>query len=97
MDVVIDFSGQGGDKIVLNNDAFTVMQFRVARGKVADSSSLPSTLRAVSRMPETSAIKTRRINLIENKMNNGDSMMMLLNGMHWDMPVTENPKLDFNN
>ena len=27
-------------------------------------------------------------------MANGDSMMMLLNGMHWDMPVTENPVID---
>ena len=94
VDIVIDFSDQDDDRIVLNNDAFTVMQFRVTRGKVADRSSLPSTLRAVPRMPESSAIKTRRINLIENKMNNGDSMMMLLNGMHWDMPVTENPKID---
>ena len=45
-------------------------------------------------MPETAAIKTRRLRIIENKMSNGDSMMMLLNGMHWDMPVTENPVID---
>jgi spore coat protein A len=43
---------------------------------------------------ESSAIRTRRIPIIENKAKNGDSMMMLLNGMHWDMPVTENPTLD---
>ena len=24
----------------------------------------------------------------------GESMRMLLNGTHWDMPVTENPRLD---
>jgi spore coat protein A len=66
----------------------------VARGKAADDSSLPSILRAVPRTLESSVIKTRRIPIIENKMKNGDSMMMLLNGMHWDMPVTENPVLD---
>lgn len=93
-DIVIDFSGQGGDRIVLNNDAFTMMQFRVSRTRVQDDSALPSTLRSVPRTPEASAIRTRRINLIENKMANGDSMMMLLNGMHWNMPVTENPVLD---
>jgi spore coat protein A len=94
LDLVIDFSGQNGERIVLNNDSFTVMQFRVARDKAKDDSSLPSTLRAVPRTPESAAIKTRRISLIENKMKNGDSMTMLLNGMHWDMPVTENPTID---
>ena len=94
VDLVIDFSEHSGERIVLNNDAFSMMQFRVARGRAADDSSLPSMLRAVPRTLESSAIKTRRIPIIENKMKNGDSMMMLLNGMHWDMPVTENPVLD---
>ncbi len=94
VDLVIDFSEHAGERIVLNNDAFAVMQFRVARGKVTDTSTLPSTLRSVPRTLESSAVKTRRIPIIENKMQNGDSMMMLLNGMHWDMPVTENPTLD---
>lgn len=94
VDLVIDFAENAGERIVLNNDAFQMMQFRVARGKAIDTSSLPSTLRTVARTPESSAIRTRRIPIIENKLKNGDSMMMLLNGMHWDMPVTENPTLD---
>ena len=94
IDLVIDFADHAGERIVLNNDLFPMMQFRVARGKVIDESSLPSTLRPVIRTHESSAIKTRRIPIIENKMKNGDSMMMLLNGMHWSMPVTENPALD---
>jgi spore coat protein A, manganese oxidase len=94
VDLAIDFSGQAGERIVLNNDAFSVMQFRVARGKVADDSALPSILRSVPRTLESTAVRTRRIPIIENKMTNGDSMTMLLNGMHWDMPVTENPALD---
>lgn len=98
LDLVIDFGGQAGELITLNSDAFTLMQFRVARGNALgsgmDHSSLPSTLRPVPKTPESSAARTRRILLIENKMSNGDSMMMLLNGMHWDMPVTEDPLLD---
>jgi spore coat protein A len=66
----------------------------VSSARAADDSALPATLRSVPRTPESAAIKTRRILLLENKMANGDSMMMLLNGMHWDMPVTENPVLD---
>ena len=27
-------------------------------------------------------------------MANGDSMMMTLDGKHWDMPVSENPVID---
>jgi spore coat protein A len=94
LDLVIDFSEHAGKRIVLNNDAFALMQFRVVARKAEDDSSLPRTLRSVPRTPESSAVKTRRILLIENKMGNGDSMMMLLNGMHWDMPITENPLLD---
>jgi spore coat protein A len=70
------------------------MQFRVGRNRVADTSSIPAKLRPAPRTPESSAIRTRRLRIIEDKMANGDSMMMLLNGMHWDMPVTENPTID---
>jgi spore coat protein A, manganese oxidase len=99
VDVVIDFAEHAGERIVLNNDVFRMMQFRVAhrnaaRGKGADDSALPSTLRPLVRTAESAAIRTRRIPIIENKMKNGDSMMMLLNGMHWSMPVTENPTID---
>ena len=93
-DLVLDFGERAGERIVLNNEAFTIMQFRVGRTKVVDTSSLPASLRAVPKTPESAAIRTRRIPIIENKGPNGDSMMMLLNGMHWDMPVTENPMID---
>jgi spore coat protein A len=94
VDLVLDFSGHGGEQIVMNSDSFVLMQFRVGTGRVNDNSSLPSKLRPVPRISEAAAIKTRRLRIIENKMPNGDSMMMLLNGMHWDMPVTENPVID---
>jgi spore coat protein A len=94
VDMIIDFSGHAGERIVLKSDTFELMQFRVAAGRVSDSSSVPAVLRPFPRTPESAAVKIRRIPLIENKMSNGDSMIMLLNGMHWDMPVTENPVID---
>jgi spore coat protein A len=93
-DLVVDFSQHAGDRIVLRSDAFEIMQFRVARTGAPDNSSLPAALRPVPPTPEVSAIKTRRIPLLEFKSPNGDSMMMLLGGNHWDMPVTENPVID---
>ena len=94
-DVIVDFSGHGGERIVLNSDAFEIMQFRVAK-KITqpDTSMIPDTLRPVARIAEEQAIKTRRIPLLEFKGGNGDSMTMLLGGRHWDMPVTENPEID---
>jgi spore coat protein A len=94
VDLVVDFSGQRGARIVLKSDTFEIMQFRVGQDTEIDNSSLPGTLRPVPKTPETAAIRTRRIPIIENKAKIGDSMIMLLNGMHWDMPVTENPMLD---
>ena len=95
VDLIVDFSQHAGGRIVLNSDYFVMMQFRVgARGSVGDNSSLPEVLRTFPKTPETSAVKTRRLPIIENKLPNGDSMMMLLSGMHWDMPVTENPVID---
>jgi spore coat protein A len=40
-DVVVDFSDCRGEQIVMMNDAFTVMQFRVSASKASDTSSLP--------------------------------------------------------
>ncbi|HEX4133270.1 MAG TPA: multicopper oxidase [Bryobacteraceae bacterium] len=93
-DLIVDFSGHAGKNIVLKNDAFEIMQFRVGEAKPASAPRLPSLLRPVPKMPERSAIKTRQLAIIENKTLVGESMMMLLNGMHWDMPVTEKPALN---
>ncbi len=50
VDLVIDFKDSLGAQIVLNNDAFPMMQFRVGRVKTADPSSLPAALRPVPKM-----------------------------------------------
>ena len=94
-DVIVDFSAHAGENIILHSDTFDIMQFRVARQTTApDTSVIPSAIRKVPRTPESSAVKTRTIMLAENKSQNGDSMIMLIGGMHWDMPVTENPVID---
>lgn len=93
-DLILDFAAHAGERIVLQNDAFQVMQFRVGRTKAADTSSLPAALRPVPKTPESAAVKTRPLGLIEKLTLKGESMRMLLNNTPWHMPVTENPVLD---
>ena len=94
VDVVIDFKDHRGEQIVLNNDAFPMMQFRVGRVKVADSSSLAAALRPVPKIPESDAVQTRMMAINEYMDRAGESMLMLLNGSHWSTPITEKPKLN---
>ena len=94
LDVVIDFKDHAGEQIVLNNDAFVMMQFRVGRNKVEDGSALPAKLRPVPKIAEADSIKTRTHQIVEYMNKGGDTHLMLLNGMHWDMPVTEKVALD---
>ncbi len=93
-DLIIDFTGHAGEQIVLQNDSFQVMQFRVGQAKTSDSSSLPAALRPVPKTPESAAVMTRPLGLIEKMTLKGESMTMLLNNTPWHMPVTENPVLD---
>lgn len=90
-DYVVDFSDCRGEQIVLMNDAFTVMQFRVSASKVSDDSSLPRELRPVPRIPESQAVKTRLLTLDEIDNRVGEPVLMLLNGSRWHDPITENP------
>jgi spore coat protein A len=94
-DIVMDFSGRAGDRIVLNNDGFRqVMEFRVARDKAVDTSSLPSALRPVDRIAESEAKNTRPLTLGEIADLRDDPVVMLLNNKHWYEPVTEKPVLN---
>jgi spore coat protein A len=90
-DVVADFSGCRGEQVVLKNDAFVVMQFRVSANKVSDNSSLPAQLRPVPKIPESEAVKTRLLTLDEYESRAGDPVLMLLNASYWHDPITENP------
>jgi spore coat protein A, manganese oxidase len=92
-DLVVDFSEHRGAQLLLRNDAVVVMQFRVSAKKVIDTSSLPSTLRAVPKIPESQAVQTRLLTLDEYVNKAGNPVMLLLNASHWKMPVTEKPVL----
>jgi spore coat protein A len=92
-DMVVDFSQHRGARLILKNDAFIVMQFRVSAGKITDTSSLPSALRPVPRIPESQAAQTRLLTLNEYVNKAGNPVQLLLNASHWSMPVTEKPVL----
>jgi spore coat protein A len=88
-DIVIDFKAVRGERIELVSDSLELMQFCVGQSEVQDDSSLPDTLRPVSRVAETQAIRTRLMTLNEFDGDNGEAMVMLLNRKHWADPVSE--------
>jgi len=94
VDLVFDFSSYAGMNVVLRNDNFNAMQFRVAAKGEQDRSGLPKVLRPIAKIPETSAAKTRMLTLVEFDDAKGRPIRTLLNSAHWNMPVTENPVLD---
>lgn len=98
-DLVVDFSSHAGEQIVLQNDAFVVMQFRVGasahipiNAKVA--AVLPVKLRTILKTPESEAVKIRPLSINEYHDLAGNSMLMLLNASYWKMPITEKPELN---
>jgi spore coat protein A len=93
-DLVVDFSGLGGNNVVMKNDIFGVLQFRVARSGGGDSKALPDRLRPVPKIEQSAAIKTRTLSLVEVDDQVQRPVTMLLNNAHWSMPVTEKPILD---
>jgi spore coat protein A len=97
-DLIVDFSASAGEQIIVRNDSFTMMQFRVAKNPekngVRDAIALPAALRPVPKTPESAAVKTRMLTLVEVDDLVQRPVTMLLNNAHWNMPVTENPVLD---
>ena len=94
IDFVFDFSAHAGENILLRSDAFDIMQFRVAAKTAPDASTLPPQLRSYAKIPESRAVKTRRLTLDERMDMVQQSMGMLLNNTPWHMPVTEKPVLN---
>ena len=97
-DLLIDFSHAAGKILHLNNGSIDLMQFRVSQPRQAVSYSIPAaiptTIRAIARTPESSAILTRTITLHDYLDPYEHSMLMLLNRKHWHEPTTEKPKLN---
>jgi spore coat protein A, manganese oxidase len=92
-DLIVDFAAMRGERILLTNGAFQMMQFRVGSTPVPDSSQVTGTLRPVVSLPETAAVRRREMTLNEFKEPAGNPMVMLLNRTPWHMPVTETAKL----
>jgi spore coat protein A len=93
-DLVIDFAPHRGTRVLLSDDAFRLMEFRVNATPVPDPSALPAKLRAVPHIAESSAVKTRWLTLNdEPRKGMPASMGMLLNKTPWKMPITEKPVL----
>lgn len=92
-DIVVDFSGAAGQNLILQNDTFELMQFRVSSARVTDTSELPAKLRSTPRINRSEAVRDRLITLNEFDGDNGEAMVMLLNRKHWAEPVTEQVKL----
>ena len=104
-DLLIDFSILAGTDFTLQDSKLTIMQVRVA-GKAApkadpsvaqasaESAGFPTVLRAIDRIPESAAIRTRTFTLNEYMHPTTRVMLMLLNGQYWHDPVTEKPVLD---
>jgi spore coat protein A len=90
-DFIFDFSNHAGKTLLLTSDTFEILQFRVASVRTKDTSDLPTTLRPVARIPESQAVKTRRLTLDETMDKVQNSMGMTLNKTPWHMPITENP------
>jgi spore coat protein A len=98
-DLVLDFARYPGTELYLKHGAVPVMQIRVSphrksSGKAQDNSSLPSQLRPIRRIQESEAVQTRELTLDHHLDANGRATLMLLNGAHYSMPVTERPILN---
>jgi spore coat protein A, manganese oxidase len=93
-DVVVDFSGDAGQRILLKSQSFELLEIRVAARTAEKSAPLPATLRPVVRTPESLSVKTRTLTLDEYMDRKTHTMLMLLNATRWHQPVTEAPLLD---
>lgn len=96
-DVILKFQEQAGQHIVLTNDNYTILQFRVAGESSTRGHAIPAQLRTLSKMEETQAVRTRLLTLGGGGDPDDPTSMfqpMLLNGARWHDPVTESPTLN---
>jgi spore coat protein A len=93
-DIVVDFSAYAGKTIYLKSSTAPIMQIRVSASQAVKAIFLPVKLRGIQRTPENAAVKTRELTLMDYKDAAGRMTHMLLNGAHYDRPVTETPALN---
>ena len=106
-DVIIDFSKNAGQNIILTNDApapfpdgtppsqdlSQIIQFRVRKRNIEpDKSTIPARLSCLEHLDSEDATIVRRNALIESTDEFG-RLKLLLNNKEWDqLPLTETPK-----
>ena len=93
-DLLIDFSPMAGQRVNFVSDSFSILQFRVGKSASAKRGVIPEKLHEFERIAESSAVKTRRLTLDENRDYIQRSMGMLLSNTPWHAPITEKPVLD---
>jgi spore coat protein A len=95
-DLIIDFSQLAGTQFTLQDQSRSIMQFRVGQSqqKPLLAEGVPTLLRTIERIPESTAVRTRSFTLNEYMHPKSHIMLMLLNGQYWHEPVTEKPLLD---
>lgn len=93
-DLILDFSGHAGEELYLKHAASPILQIRVSKQTAQHGSSVPARLRPIRRMAESEAVKTRELTLDHHLDASGRATLMLLNGAHYSMPVTEKPVLN---
>jgi spore coat protein A len=97
VDVVIDFSlySIGTSVFLKNQEGYNspdLMRFDVVRNET-DDSSIPSTLRTVSRIPESSAIRTRTFEL-DRKWINGRRLWVINGNLFDPARIDADPRVD---
>lgn len=96
-DLILDFGRFRGQNVVLKDDAYSVLAFRVSPTAVSVTEAIPASLRAVAKTPEREAVRTRFLTLTGREDADDPTTTlqpMLLNNSRWHDPVTEKPALD---
>ncbi|HEX2897901.1 MAG TPA: multicopper oxidase domain-containing protein, partial [candidate division Zixibacteria bacterium] len=107
-DIIIDFSGYEGKNFILHNNAGTpfktaghpdeqvllsdVMLFKVGYRASVSAPPVPPVLHHSEKLLESSAKQVRTMTLEETMDDHGRSLT-LLNGKHWEEPITEKIEL----
>ena len=93
-DLIMDFSPYAGRELYLKHAASPILQIRVSTRATQGRSTVPGKLRPIRRIAESEAVKTRELTLDHHLDASKRATLMLLNGAHYSMPVTEKPVLD---
>jgi spore coat protein A, manganese oxidase len=92
-DLLVDFGPAAGESVVLRNQSFELLQFRVKSG-TRRSSPVPARLRSATKVAESTVVKTRTLTLNQYRDPKTSGMLMLLNATRWAEAVSESPALD---